>query len=220
MQMLYPFSGSIQQYMERVALRQEADRCRPPRCPQCESRQALVCHGFYTRTVEDMDESFVIRVRRYLCWNCRRTVSLLPEFVLPYLRFTTVVIAMFLKARFVALQTLKAAAQTARQPRMPYQRGQQWVDRFRHHAEAVSAALTGRLAPVEAPDFVTRAIKMLDGLGWIESHRFLFTALSIHLLGWPKFLAPAGIPVTIATANPARRQSPQNTCMDSKSPPA
>jgi hypothetical protein len=220
MQMLYPFSGSIQQYMERVALRQEADRCRPARCPQCESRQALVCHGFYRRTVEDVDESYEIRVRRYWCWRCRRTVSLLPEFVLPYLRFTTVMIAMFLKARLVRQQTLKDAAQGAHQPRMPYQRGQQWVDRFRRQAEAVSAALTAVLAPVEAPDFVTRAIHMLDGVGWIAAHRFLFTALRVHLLGWPKFLAPGGISVTIATANPMRRQRPQSTCMDSESSPA
>ena len=29
-----------------------------------------------------------IRVRRYLCQACQRTVSLLPEFALPYLRFS------------------------------------------------------------------------------------------------------------------------------------
>jgi hypothetical protein len=145
---------------------------------------------------------------------------LLPEFVLPYLRFTTVEIAAFLRARLEAQQTLKAAAQTAHQPTMPYQRGQQWVDRFRRQAEGLSAALTALVVPVEAPDFVRRTIGMLDRAGWIEAHRFLFATLRVHLLGWPLFLAPAGIPVAIANGNHGRQNCPQSTCMDSESSPA
>ncbi len=41
--------------------------------------------------------------------------SLLPEFVLPYLRFTIGVVGGFLKARLLTGQTLKAAAQTVHQ---------------------------------------------------------------------------------------------------------
>jgi transposase-like protein len=85
MQMLYPFRGSIQQYIERVGSIEEANRCRPAACPQCKSKEPLVCHGFYKRTVAEIGWDGVIRVRRYLCGACRRTVSLLPEFVLPYL---------------------------------------------------------------------------------------------------------------------------------------
>ena len=43
--------------------------------------------------------------------------SLLPEFVLPYLRFTIGVVGGFLKARLLTGQTLKAAAQTVHQER-------------------------------------------------------------------------------------------------------
>ena len=105
MQMLYAFSGSIQQYIERVGSSEEAARCRPATCPQCESQRPLGCHGFYKRTVVDLDVEYVIQVRRYLCGACRRTVSLLPEFVLPYLRFAIVVMAAFLKARLCRGQT-------------------------------------------------------------------------------------------------------------------
>jgi hypothetical protein len=42
-----------------------------------------------------------IRVRRYLCRLCKRTVSLLPEFVLPYLRFSIFVIGLFLVSRLL-----------------------------------------------------------------------------------------------------------------------
>src|SRR5881296_3849726 len=220
MQMLYPFGGSIQQYIERIGSCEEANRGRPANCPQCESKQPLMCHGFYKRTVADMGSDCVIRVRRFVCSACRRTVSLLPEFVLPYLRFTIVVIAAFLKARLWRGETLKAAAETARQVSMPYQRGQQWVRRFRAQAESISAALSALARPVVAGDFVEKAIRMLEAIGWIEAHRFLFQHLRQHVLGWPRFLAPSGIAVTIRAAIHHGGQSPQSTCMDSESPPA
>lgn len=196
--MLYPLPGSIQQYNEQVETRQEGERCRPSRCPQCESKQPLVCHGFYARTVEDQAEGFNIRVRRYFCAACRRTVSLLPEFVLPYLRFTIRTMALFLKARLLEQQTMKAAAEAAQQPTMPYQRGQQWVGRFRRQAEGLSLSLTALISAVEGADFVTKAMTMLERAGWIRAHRFLLTTVRVHLLGWPPFLAPNGFAVTIS----------------------
>ena len=220
MQMLYAFSGSIQQYIERVGSSEEAARCRPATCPQCESQRPLGCHGFYKRTVVDLDVEYVIQVRRYLCGACRRTVSLLPEFVLPYLRFAIVVIAAFLRARLWSGQTLKAAAETAHQTGMPYQRGQQWVSRFRRQAESLSAALAVLVRPIVAADFVHKAIQMLEEAGWVRAHRFLFEQLRQHLLGWPDCLAPAGIAVTVGKANRRSGRSPQSTCMDSESPPA
>ena len=218
MQMLYPFGGSIQQYVERIGSGEEANRWRPASCPQCESKQSLVCHGFYKRTVADVDSDYMIRVRRYLCAACHRTVSLLPEFALPYLRFTIMVIGAFLKARLLSGQTLKAAAETAHQAGMPYQRGQQWVRRFQRQAESVSAALAALVRPIVASDFVSKEIVMLEETGWVEAHRFLFQQLRQHLLGWPEFLAPAGVAVTIPNAVVSDGRSPQSTCMDSKSP--
>jgi hypothetical protein len=220
MQMLYRFGGSIQQYIEHVETDEEAKRCRPATCPQCESKRPLECHGFYKRTVTDVDWDCVIRVRRYLCSACRRTVSLLPEFVLPYVRFTILVIGAFLKARLLLGQTLKAAAETAHLAAMPYQRGQQWVQRFQRQAERLSAALAALVRPIVASDFVGKAIAMLEETGWVVAHRFLFQQLRQHLLGWPEFLAPAGVPVTMRKAVVSDRGCPQSTCMDSESPRA
>jgi len=42
-----------------------------------------------------------IRVRRYLCRLCKRTVSLLPEFAVDWLRFSITVISLFLIAHLV-----------------------------------------------------------------------------------------------------------------------
>ncbi|MGA3092751.1 MAG: DUF6431 domain-containing protein [Terriglobales bacterium] len=127
MQILHPFAGSIQSYFNEIA---DPDRYRPDHCPQCEAKHPLTGHGFYRRTLVDSTFEGVMRVRRYLCSLCKRTVSLLPEFVLPWLRFSLSVIALFLTARLGDGLTLVAAAQAAGQNAMPYQRGQFWVRGF------------------------------------------------------------------------------------------
>lgn len=189
MQILHPFFGSVQQYCQEIC---DAGRYRPDHCPQCEASRPLTAHGFYSRTLVDMKFDGAIPVRRYLCRCCKRTVSLLPEFALPYVRFSITVIALFLVARLLVGSTLSAAAIAAMVPGMPYQRGQFWVRRFRNHAEHLCASLAARLAPSLASDFVSRALLMLQSIGWIAAHRFLFADLRFHLLGWPAFLAPVG----------------------------
>jgi hypothetical protein len=137
--------------------------------------------------LEDIDFDGVIRVRRYLCESCRRTVSLLPAFALPYLRSSIVRIALFLVARLLQGQTLKRAAAA-----MAYQRGQFWLRRFRRQAETSCASLAALTTPAPAANFVERAARMLETTGWVNAHRFLFGQLRAHLLGWPPSLAPSG----------------------------
>ena len=197
MQILHPFSGSAQQYAEEVS---NPDRYRPDHCPQCPARQPLIAHGFYSRTLVEAGFDGSIQVRRYLCRACRRTVSLLPQFALPYLRFGITVIALFLVSRLLQGLTLAAAALAAWQKAMPYQRGQFWIHRFGKQAEPLCAALPVLCAPAPAADFVARALTMLESIGWITAHRFLFADLRMHLLGWPAFLAPDG---RIAALRPA-----------------
>jgi transposase-like protein len=188
MQILHPFVGSVQQYTEQLS---DPDRHRPAHCPQCQARHPLTAHGFYTRTLIDIAFEGIIRVRRYLCQSCKRTVSLLPEFVLPYLQCSIAVIALFLVARLMCAQTLNAAAGGA-QASMSYQRGQFWIRRFRNQAEGLCAALAALIRPAPAENFVRRALVMLEVIGWITAHRFLFATLRGHLLGWPRSLAPDG----------------------------
>jgi transposase-like protein len=184
MQILHPFAGSVQQYLDQLS---DPDRHRPGHCPQCLARHPLTAHGFYTRTLIDAGFDGLIRVRRYLCQSCKRTVSLLPQFVLPYLRSSITVIALFLVARLLDGQTLTAAL-----PGAPYQRGQFWIRRFRPQAAALCAALTALTRPAPATGYVGRALGMLQTTGWIAAHRFLFAELRAHLLGWPPSLAPDG----------------------------
>ena len=153
MQILHPFTGSIQQYFEEIS---DPDRYRPDHCPQCLAKPPLIAHGFYHRTLGDVDFDGVIPVRRYLCNACKRTVSLLPQFALPFLRFSVSVISLFLIARLLNGYTLKAAARAAAQPAMSYQRGQLWSRRFRQQAESLCPALAALTAPQTAPNFVIK----------------------------------------------------------------
>jgi hypothetical protein len=193
MQILHPFVGSVQQYAEQLS---DPDRYRPRACPQCQARHPLIAHGFYTRTLVDVAFDGLLRVRRYLCQSCKRTVSLLPEFVLPYLRASIGVIALFLVARGLHHQTFQAAGK-ATHTAMPYQRGQFWMRRFQQQAELLCAALAALIQPAPAADFLRRALCMLESTGWIPAHRFLFAQLRCHLLGWPRGLAPDGRRVTL-----------------------
>jgi transposase-like protein len=194
MQILHPFAGSVQQYTEQLS---DPAHHRPSYCPQCQARHPLTAHGFYTRTLIGVAFDRIIRIRRYLCQSCKRTVSLLPEFVLPYLRSSILVIALFLLARLLRGQTL-AAAVKATQSSMPYQRGQFWIRRFCRQAEGLCAALAMLAKPAQAADFIGRALLMLESTGWITAHRFLFADLRYHLLGWPRGLAPDGRRITLS----------------------
>jgi hypothetical protein len=197
MQILHRFAGSIQRYLEQIS---DPDLYRPDHCPLCQAQHPLNAWGFYSRTLVDLEFDDLIRVRRYLCVFCGRTVSLLPEFALPYLRFSISVISLFLVARLLEGRTLKGAAAAAAQPDMPYQRGQFWIRRFRMQAVALCAALAARTAAISVATFVVKALHMLQSVGWIPAHRFLFAELRTHLLGWPRFLAPGGIPVKLQPA--------------------
>jgi hypothetical protein len=154
MQILHRFAGSIHRYSEELS---DPDRYRPDHCPQREAHHPLRAHGFYTRTLVDIAFDGTIRVRRYFCRCCKRTVSLLPEFALPYLRFGIVVIALFLIARLLLGLTLKAAAESAKVAAAPYQRGQFWIRRFRRQAERLCGVLAALIAPPGAPERSFRA---------------------------------------------------------------
>jgi hypothetical protein len=115
------------------------------------------------------------------------------------LRSSLAVIALFLITCLLMTQTLSNATRTAPPP-MPYQRGQFWIRRFRAQAESLCAALAALTKPVPAPDFVHRAVTMLQSTGWVAAHRFLFAGVRCHLLGWPRGLAPDGRRAAFSTA--------------------
>jgi len=213
MQMLYPLDVPIQQYINRVQEAEEVDRCCPGECPQCEAKDRMKAHGFYSRTIVDDDFDGEIRILRYLCEACRRTVSLLPGWALPYLRHSIAWIGKIVTARLMAKAAWKDAA-----PGASYQRGQHWVHRFKRQVVALCSALVALTAAVAAPDFESRALQMLEKTGWAGAHRFLFGSLRMHLLGWPPSLAPAGRRFGLNAAESGQAPALQSTCIDPEKP--
>ena len=206
--MLHPHSGPIQQYMEHM---DDPDRGRPSRCPQCPAEDPLTAHGFYSRTIVGEAFDGLIQIRRYLCRACQRTVSLLPEWALPFMRFSIPLIAKAVKARLTEKRAWKLAA-----PSGPYQRGQHWLRRFSKQAEPLTVAMASLTTAPAALSFVAKALGMLEKTGWTAAHRFLFSDLRMHLLGWGHSLAPHGRRFTINAASSGPEACPQTTCIDSE----
>src|ERR1039457_5495218 len=73
----------------------------------------------------------------------------------------------------------------------------------RLHPTIFRSHLRPLTAPMAAPNFVTRALHMLQSVGWIPAHRFLFPQLRAHLLGWPRFLVPDGRRAALRPAFPS-----------------
>ena len=92
--------------------------------------------------------------------------------------------------------------QAASQPSVAYQRDQFWIRRFQKRATSLCAALTSVTTVRPATDFRSRAVDMLEAIGWIAAHRFLFTELRMHLLDWPRFLLPHGYRISLVPALP------------------
>jgi hypothetical protein len=111
------------------------------------------------------------------------------------------VISLFLVARLLG-GPYSPKATKAVQATMPYKRGQFWIRRFRRQAERLCAARAALAVPPKAPTSVSRALHMLESIGWIAAHRFLFTDLRFHLLGWPAFLASVGRVTALRPAVP------------------
>src|SRR5213594_2229174 len=103
-------------------------------------------------------------------------------------------------------------------PGIAYQRGQHWVRRLHQQAESLTAALASVTAVIAASSFVFKALGMLEKTGWTGAHRFLFSELRMHLLGWGPSLAPDGRCITINAASSAPGALPHTTCMDRENP--
>jgi hypothetical protein len=67
------------------AAQRHAAMLRPKNCPNCGQIRSLVSLGYYERYLTGLDARILrLRIRRFRCRVCGRTVSLLPDFAQPY----------------------------------------------------------------------------------------------------------------------------------------
>jgi len=84
----------------------------PEKCPfkKCMARKKLKKHGYYKRYIITKAYTIKIRIRRYKCKICGRTVSMLPSFCIPYYQYTADVIIDIVKDSY----KYKSNSRTAR----------------------------------------------------------------------------------------------------------
>ena len=83
MQQIIAFLGSPEEYVHDGAHRKVT---RPEICAICGSPGGMLAHGYYSRsvTIPGPIMRLLIQIRRFLCFFCRRTTSMLPDFAQPY----------------------------------------------------------------------------------------------------------------------------------------
>ena len=94
MQILFNAEDKPQAYVEGNGKYPEA----PERCPQkdCKAPIKMKKHGYYKRYIFVTGFFGIIRVRRYKCSVCGRTVSMLPSFCVPRLQYGVEIIILAL----------------------------------------------------------------------------------------------------------------------------
>ena len=99
------FGSDVERYSREFA---QLSYPRPTTCPHCDSPDRLIGHGSYPRSaVDHLQKAIPIRVRRFRCATCQKTVSLLPSFCLPWRHYQTATIQAVLDWRFVAQASWK-----------------------------------------------------------------------------------------------------------------
>lgn len=82
---------------------------RPSHCPQCGAHKTCRALGFYSRSVTARMSGKVIciKVRRFLCEHCHRTISILPSFAQPYRLICSFTIERFFNGAVSVRDTLQ-----------------------------------------------------------------------------------------------------------------
>jgi hypothetical protein len=91
------------------------------RCPVC-SRDSVIGHGRRRKQAHDESHDW-ITVRRGLCRPCRKTITFLPVFSLPYTHYSSIARSEALRRYFVEGCSWEAAATPVKDPdRIPHSR--------------------------------------------------------------------------------------------------
>jgi len=69
-------------------------------CPICHHPEALEKHGFYWRNALFSKRQFRIPIRRFKCSSCGKTISFLPDYLLPYFQYCLIYILESLRGFF------------------------------------------------------------------------------------------------------------------------
>ncbi len=175
------FNCSVQIYLACFA---QLVFLRPTTCPHCGTDHSLVGHGFYPRKPLDAQQAYLIRIKRWYCTGCHRTLSLLPSFLLRFRHYLLEVIQAVVVARYEDSASWRQVAEGYGPQGAPSLRTmKRWCQSFTTQAIAWLGEIEQTLAQHDP------ALPLLDALGQnagpLDRPRALLVA-SLQLLAWAK----------------------------------
>ena len=187
------FGSDVQDYARQFA---RLTFPRPTHCPYCQALDRLVGHGSYPRNAVDERQAVPIRVKRFLCAACRKTVSVLPSFCLPNRHYQTSTIQRVLDLRFEAQASWSAIRERFQPSDLPTQTTcREWASAFAQRSAAYLPHLVRQLAHWQlTPGKLEVAVEELARLA--EAARQLVAAVA-HLVA---FLRDHGVEVASGTS--------------------
>jgi hypothetical protein len=157
---------------------------RPKVCLHCQVVDMFIGHGYYLRKPLDQHRSYLIRIKRWYCKNCHRTLSLLPSFVLRFRHYLLAVIQQVVVARFEVQASWSQVLARCTRLQAPSERTiKRWCHAFAEHAPCWLAAVEQTLAKQDA------TLPLLNALGEATEPRDTACALlqaATQLLAWAK----------------------------------
>ena len=173
--------GSLVEYLDHFW---QLDFPRPEVCPYCHAANVFIGHGFYPRKPFSTTKAYRVRIKRWLCKACRRTLSLLPSFLLRYRHYLLEVIQSVVVARFEDRVSWTQVARRGAVEETPSLRTmRRWCVAFAAQAPTWWAAVQTTLAQHDAGS------PALDPLGENTGPHDAPQALlqvALHLLAWAK----------------------------------
>jgi transposase-like protein len=173
--------GSLVEYLAHFW---QLDFPRPEVCPYCHAANVFIGHGFYLRKPFSTTKAYRVRIKRWLCNACRRTLSLLPSFLLRYRHYLLEVIQHVVITRFEDEGSWAQIVHRCTVEGAPSLRTlHRWCGSFTAHAPTWWAAVQKPLAQHDASS------PALDPLGANTGPRDAPRALlhaALHLLAWAK----------------------------------
>ena len=155
MQLIIAFHGGPEEYVRDGAHRKVA---RPDECPICGKSGGMRPHGFYSRsvTIPGPIMCLLIQIRRFLCFFCRRTTSMLPDFAQPYRLVATDTVNEYLAGSRDGVEAKRWSEHLGR-----YQ--QRFEDRIPETRAALASAYDIGELPLQAMDLWLVVCRNFDG---------------------------------------------------------
>ena len=179
MPIILDFGRAVQDY---IAHFDQLSFPRPECCPACGTPHVCIGHGFYWRKPKDQFQVYRIRIKRWFCTACRKTLSVLPSFLLRFRHYLLVVIQQVIVTHFEDHASWRATERQCAPDGLPSARTiGRWCHAFAKQAAAWWAVVQETLARQDS------ASPVLDPLGPATGPLDAPCALlhvATHLLAW------------------------------------